>query len=110
MKRGEVWSAATGSGFGGKPRPVVIVQGETFGDTPNALVAICLTAIAEPDEVRPRVLPDKTNGLCEISDISVDILVAVPRRKFGAYIGRLSDADARRVDTALLTLLGFAGP
>ena len=26
MKRGEVWTAAAGSGYAGKPRPVVIIQ------------------------------------------------------------------------------------
>ena len=108
MRRGEIWNAATGSGFGGKPRPVVIVQGDVFGETPHVLVALCQTATADPDDIRPRIQPDVQNGLHEISDVAVDLLVAVPRRKFGSRFGRLGDADLARVDVALLTLLGFA--
>ncbi|WP_029625060.1 type II toxin-antitoxin system PemK/MazF family toxin [Sphingomonas sp. PAMC 26605] len=108
MNRGEVWSAATGSGFGGKPCPVVIVQATLFSHTPNIIVALCNSAGASSDAVRPRVFPDADNGLHEISDIAVDLLVTVPRRKFGQCFGRLSPADLHRVDQALLLILGFA--
>lgn len=108
MKRGEIWSAATGGGFGGKPRPVVIVQGAVFGETPNLIVALCTTAIGEPDEIRPRVEPDAENGLENVSDVSVDTLVTVPRRKFGQRFGQLSAADQSRVFSALFLMLGFA--
>lgn len=107
MKRFEVWSAATGSGFGSKPRPVVVVQGYVFGETPNVIVALCESALGEPDDIRPRVIPDSSNGLEKVSDIAVDLLVTVPRRKFGQPIGRLSDEDSVRVSSALLTILGF---
>lgn len=108
MRRGEVWSAATGSGFGGKPRPVVVVQGQTYGETPNLVVALCLTATGLPDEARPRISPDSNNGLREVTDIAVDLLVTVPRSKFGRPIGTLTATNMQQVDTALLTLLGFA--
>lgn len=108
MKRGEVWIAATGSGFGGKPRPVVVVQGQTYGETPNLVVALCLTASGQSNEVRPRISPDSSNGLREVSDIAVDLLVIVPRSKFGRPVGNLTAPDMNRVDTALLTMLGFA--
>jgi mRNA interferase MazF len=108
VKRGEVWSAATGSGFGSKPRPVVIVQGEVFGETPNVIVALCNSAIGEPDDVRPRIQPDPENGLENVSDVSVDILVTVPRRKFGQRFGQLSAADQSRVFSTLFLMLGFA--
>jgi len=108
LKRGEVWSAATGGGFGGKPRPVIVVQGALFGETPHVIVALCQTARNLADDVRPRISPDRSNGLQEISDVAVDLLVTVPRRKFGLQIGQLSDADMHRVDRALLVFLGFA--
>lgn len=108
MKRGEVWSAATGSGYGGKPRPVLVVQGDAFGDTPHRLVALCQTARGEARDLRPRVLPDAQNGLEAISDVAVDILVTVDHQQFGRVIGRLSETDMQRVDQALLLILGFA--
>lgn len=108
MKRGEVWSAATGSGFGSKPRPVVVVQSDVFGRTPNTIVALCETAYGDPDDVRPRIHPDGDNGLEHVSDVAVDLLVTVPERKFGRPIGRLSPRDMQRVETALGVMLGFA--
>lgn len=108
MKRGEIWSAATGSGYGGKPRPVVVVQGDAFGDTPHRIVALCQTATGEPRELRPRILPDVQNALEAISDVAVDILVTVDHQQFGRAIGRLSETDMQRVDRALLLILGFA--
>ena len=103
-----MWTAATGSGFGGKPRPVVIVQEDSFGDTPNVLVVLCQTARGDSNDVRPRVYPDPFNGLREISDMAVDLIVAVPRGKFGVRTGRLTAQDMSRVESALLTMLGFA--
>lgn len=108
MRRGEIWSAATGSGYGGKPRPVVVVQGDTFGDTPHRVVALFQSAWGEPRDIRPRIDPDALNGLDVISDVAADILVTVERDKFGRVIGRLSAGDLQRVDRALLLILGFA--
>ncbi len=108
MKRGEIWSAATGSGFGSKPRPVVIVQSDVFGRTPNTIVALFETAHGEPDDVRPRISPDEDNRLEHVSDVAVDLLVTVPERKFGRPIGRLSPDDMQRVEIALGVILGFA--
>jgi mRNA interferase MazF len=31
MKRGEVWTVAGGADYAGKPRPVVILQDDSFG-------------------------------------------------------------------------------
>lgn len=107
MIRGDVWTAATGSGFGSKPRPVVIMQQEAYGDTPNVLVVLCQSARRDPNDVRPRVMPNPSNGLREQTDVAVDIVVAVPRQKFGARIGQLDADDFARVEAALLTILGF---
>ena len=38
MKRGEIWTAAAGSGYVGKPRPVVIVQDDLFDATASVTV------------------------------------------------------------------------
>jgi mRNA-degrading endonuclease toxin of MazEF toxin-antitoxin module len=84
------------------------VQGEAYGVTPNVIVALCNAAIAEPDDIRPRIQPDSQNGLQTISDVTIDILVTVPRRKFGTRFGQLSEADQTRVFSALVVMLGFA--
>lgn len=109
MKRGELWSAATGSGFGGKPRPVLVLQADVFSDAPNIIVALLTTTLDDDQRVRPRIDPDAGNSLNEPSLVQVDLLLAVPRRKFGRWIGRVSERDQMRVDQALLTYLGFSG-
>jgi len=39
MRRGELWTAAAGAGYAGKPRPVAIVQDDRFDLTDS--VTIC---------------------------------------------------------------------
>ncbi len=39
MKRGEIWTAAGGKDYAGKPRPVVIVQDDRFAGTDS--ITIC---------------------------------------------------------------------
>jgi mRNA interferase MazF len=39
MKRGEIWTVAGGKDFAGKPRPVVILQDDSFDAT--ASVTVC---------------------------------------------------------------------
>lgn len=104
-----MWSAATGAGFGGKPRPVLVVQSDAYQTAPNIIVALFTSAVDHARDVRPRIEPDERNGLEEPSLVMVDVLVTVPRRKFGRFIGRLSDDDLSRVEHRLLTFLGFAG-
>lgn len=109
MNRGEVWSAATGSGFGSKPRPVVVVQADAYRNAPNIIVALMSSKSENARPVRPRVDPDLSNNLREPSIVMIDLLVTVPRLKFGQHLGRLASEDMDRVDQSLLIYLGFAG-
>ena len=43
MKRGEVWTAAGGKDYTGKPRPVVIVQDDRF-DATNSITICAFTS------------------------------------------------------------------
>ena len=43
MKRGEIWTAAAGSGYAGKPRPVVIIQDDRFDATDSVTVCAFTT-------------------------------------------------------------------
>ncbi len=108
MKRGDVFAAATGSGFGNKPRPVLIVQADGYNDGPTVLVALLTDAQHGSEPIRPTIEPDATNGLRKPSAVTADVLVAVRQREFGKQIGRLRAADMQRVDTALMLILGLA--
>ena len=109
MRRGEVWTAAAGSRYAGKPRPVVIVQDDRFDATASVTVCAFTTDPTEAPLFRLRVEPDELNGLREPSSLMVDKLTTVPRSKLGTHVGRLSDEEMVRLGRAVLVFLGLAG-
>lgn len=109
MKRGEIWTAAAGTGYVGKPRPAVIVQDDRFDSTDSVTVCAFTTDPTDAPLFRLRIEPDDTNGLREPCSVMVDKLTTVPRSKLGARVGRLSDEEIVRLGRAILVFLGLAG-
>ncbi len=83
MKRGEIWTAAAGSGYAGKLRPVVVIQDDHFAATDSVTVCAFTTDPTEAPLIRLRVVPDDKNGLLESSRLMVDKITTVPRSKLG---------------------------
>lgn len=110
MRRGEIWTAAAGSGYVGKPRPVVIVQDDRFDATGSITVCAMTTDPTDAPLFRLAITPDESNQLREASRLMVDKLTTVPRTKLGEHIGRLIDEDMIRLDRAIVVFLGLAGP
>ncbi|MEM9202879.1 MAG: type II toxin-antitoxin system PemK/MazF family toxin [Actinomycetota bacterium] len=109
MRRGEIWTAAAGSGYVGKPRPVAIIQDDRFDATASITVCAFTTDPTEAPLFRLRVEPDELNGLREASSLMVDKITTVPRAKLGEQIGRLSDDDMVRLGRAVIVFFGLAG-
>lgn len=109
MKRGEIWTAAAGSGYAGKPRPVVIVQDDRFDSTSSVTVCAFTTDPTDAPLFRLPIEADVVTGIREPSRLMVDKLTTVPRSKLGERVGRLRDEDIVRLDRAILVFLGFAG-
>ena len=109
MKRGETWVAAGGSGYTGKPRPVVIVQDERFEETNSVTVCAITGDSTEAPLFRVPLSASPDNGLIEDSRVMVDKISTVRRERLSRRIGRLSAADMRRIDRAILVFLGIAG-
>lgn len=107
MKRGDIVTVAVGSGFGGKPRPALILQSDDY-TTGNLVVALITSSLTATETFRPRVQPSTANGLRRRSDVMVDVLVTARLAKTDQVIGRLSDDDMTRVERALLIFLGMA--
>jgi mRNA interferase MazF len=108
MKRGDVWTVAGGKDYAGKPRPVVIVQNDSFDET-NSIVICTLTSIdLQVPFARPMIDPNPDNGLRHQSWVMVDKISSVPKSKIGMFIGRLSDDDLVRLNLAMLVFLGLA--
>ena len=108
MKRGELWVAAGGGDYTGKPRPVVIVRDDRFEATGS--VTVCALTSDPTDAPLFRILlsPDSENGLHEDSRVMVDKITTVRREHLSRRIGSLSVTDMRRIDRAMLVFLGIA--
>ena len=109
LKRGEIWTAASGQGYAGKPRPVVIVQDDRFADTRSVTICGFTGSDVEAPLVRLPVTPTHGNGLKEPSQLMVDKLVTVPREKLGRRIGHLDDDDIVRLNRTMMVFLGLSG-
>ena len=108
MRRGEIWTAAAGVGYVGKPRPVAIVQDDRFDATDSVGVCAFTTDPTEAPLFRLRVESDEVNGLREPCSLMVDKITTVPRSKLGEQIGRLADEDMLRLARSMVVFLGLA--
>lgn len=108
MRRGEIWTVAGGKDYVGKPRPVVIVQENSFDATDSITVCAFTTDETEAPLFRLAVKPNDRNGLRATCRLMVDKVTTVPKTKVGARIGRLDDEDILRLNQAMLVFLGLA--
>ncbi|HUC63501.1 MAG TPA: type II toxin-antitoxin system PemK/MazF family toxin [Alphaproteobacteria bacterium] len=109
MKRGEIWTVAAGAGYAVKPRPVAILQDDRFDATDSITICAFTTDPTDAPLFRVPIEPSEANGLRAPCRLMADKIATVPRSKLGARIGRLVDADMRRLDRAVLVFLGIAG-
>ena len=109
MKRGEIWTAAGGRNYAGKPRPVAIVQDDRFDATASVTVCPFTTDPTAAPLFRPVIEPTPANGLHAPSRLMADKVTTVARTKLGTRLGRLTPAETKRLDQALLMFLGLAG-
>lgn len=109
MKRGEIWTVAGGGAHAGKPRPAVIVQGDTFDATGSVTGCLFTTDPTEAPLFRIPVDPTGENGLLSESRLMVDKITTIPKSRLGARVGRLGDEDSVRLNRAMMVFLGLAG-
>ena len=108
MRRGEIWTVSGGKDYAGKPRPVVIVQDDSFDATDS--ITICAFATDETDAplFRLPVSPNERNGLRTVCRLMVDKITTVPKTKVGSRVGTLDNEDILRLNQAVLVFLGLA--
>ena len=108
MRRGDIWTVAGGKDYAGKPRPVVIVQDDSFDATDSVTICAFTTDETDAPLIRLAVAPNERNGLRTACRLMVDKITTVPRAKVGARVGRLDDEDILRLNQAVLVFLGLA--
>ncbi len=108
MRRGEIWTVSGGRDYAGKPRPVVIVQDDSFDATDSITICAFTTDPTEAPLFRLPVEPSERNGLRAGCRLMVDKITTVPKSKVGRQVGRLDDEDILRLNRAVLVFLGLA--
>ena len=109
MRRGEVWTAAGGKDYVGKPRPVVILQDDQFDATGSITICAFTTDPTEAPLFRVPIEPNERNGLQQACRLMVDKITTVPKTKIRTRVGRLDDEDIVQLNRAVLVFLGMAG-
>lgn len=100
-------TVAAGSGFGGKPRPALVIQSDEFQELTTVTLALFTTDLTGAT-LRPLVEAHRSNGLMKTSELMVDLPITVRREKVGEIIGRLSDYQIIQVDNSLRAFLGLS--
>src|SRR5215472_4628032 len=108
MRRGDIWTVAGDTDYAGKPRPVVIVQDDSFDATDSVTICAFTTDETEAPLFRLPVASNDRNGLLATSRLMADKITTIPKAKLGAQIGRLDDEDILRLNQAILVFLGLA--
>jgi mRNA interferase MazF len=109
VKRGDVVLVALQGDYG-KPRPAVILQNDLITAEASASVIVCpmTSAISGMKEFRVMVEPTPDNGLRSPSEVMVEKLAGVPRRRLRDVVGQLDARAMQAVEQAALLVLGFA--
>ncbi|MEO8461298.1 MAG: type II toxin-antitoxin system PemK/MazF family toxin [Dokdonella sp.] len=109
MKRGDICIVSGGKDYSGKPRPVVIVQDDSF-DATNSITVCPLTSHGDSAThfIRLPVEPSASNGLRSACFLMIDKITTVAKSKIGVKVGRLNDAEIIRLNQAIVVFLGLA--
>lgn len=108
MKRGEVWTAAGGEAYVGKPRPVLVLQDDRF-DATDSVTTCPFTSDPTTAAFRVAVEASPANGLRNRSFAMTDKISSLPRTRLRDRIGRVDSADMAKVNRAVFVFLGLAG-
>ena len=108
MRRGEIWTVASGKDYAGKPRPIIIVQDDSFDATDSITICAFTTDPTDAPLFRLIVEPNERNGLLSTCRLMVDKITTVPKTKIGTRVGRLDDEDMVRLNQAMMVFLGMA--
>lgn len=108
MKRHEIWAAAGGPGYAGKPRPVLILQDHRISDLASITTCGLTSDRADADDLRPFIAPSEENGLRVNSWVMVDKAMTFPRSRLSRRIGQLDWRDSAAVDRTVLLFFGLS--
>jgi len=107
LRRGDLVIVSAPGNYG-KPRPAIVIQSDWLRANDSVLVALLTSALADAPLYRLQIEPSATNGLRAPSQVMVDKIVAMPREKCGAVIGRLDESGLIALNHMLSVVIGLA--
>ena len=106
--RGDIWTAAGGSEFLTKPRPVVILRSVATETSESATVCLLGTLNSDESDYRPSIEPSAQNGLITATIAMANLITTVRGSRLGRRIGSMGEDDMRRLDLAIVQTLGLS--
>ncbi len=107
MKRGDIVTVSAPGDYG-KPRPALVIQSDSLRATDSILVSLLTSKIVDAPIYRLSLKPTSQNGLKLESQIMVDKILALPRDKCGAVIGKIDKASIVALNNLLAVVIGLA--
>ena len=109
IKRGEIYSADFGAGFGseqGGVRPVLILQNNTGNKHSPTTIVAAITG-RKTKAALPTHVAIMTSGLKTESNVLLEQIRTIDKARLGEYIGRLVSKTLTAVDRAIVVSLGI---
>nr|DAF05272.1 MAG TPA: PemK-like protein [Caudoviricetes sp.] len=109
IKRGEIYSADFGAGFGseqGGVRPVLILQNNTGNKHSPTTIVAAITG-RKTKAALPTHVAIMTSGLKTESTVLLEQIRTIDKARLGEYIGRLDRKTLAAVDRAIVVSLGI---
>lgn len=107
MKRGEIYTAAAKGAYTGRPRPVLVIQDDSFDATASITVCPFTTNPVDAPLLRIAIEPSATNGLDRASSLMVDKITTVPKTNVGDRLGQLTDEEMLKFNRSVAVFLGI---
>lgn len=108
MKRGELWIGSGPADFTGKPRPLLIVQGDLLESSTSVIVCPLTSTDSGAPRFRIPIAPSAASGLQARSWVMVDKPSTILRSKLSNRIGICPPDVLQRLDAELMIVLGLA--
>ena len=106
MSRGDIVTVVLPGAYG-KPRPALLVQDDAFEALPSVTLLPITSDVRDLPPIRLTIEPGPKSGLKRPSQVQIDKVMTVPRRKIGRRIGSLEGAAMEEVDVAMARFLGL---
>ena len=109
IKRGEIYSADFGAGFGseqGGVRPILILQNNT-GNRHSPTTIVAAITSRKTKAALPTHVTIKTSGLKTESTVLLEQIRTIDKARLGEYIGKLDSKTLAAVDRAIVVSLGI---